>query len=105
NALAPIRLTREFLPSMLKCGSGHIVTIASAAGLVGVAQLTEYCSSKFAVIGFVESLRSELRQCGATSVRTTTVCPYFVRTSMFKGVRGRFQWLLPMLQPDYVARE
>lgn len=46
---------------MLKNNKGHIVTIASAAGTVGVNGLVDYCASKFGAIGFDESLRMELK--------------------------------------------
>ena len=87
---------------MLKRGSGHIVNIASAAGLVGVPRLTDYTASKFAAVGFDEALRLELQRQGANIV-TTIVCPYYIATGMFAGARTRFPWLLPILEPDYVA--
>ncbi|MDX1500504.1 MAG: SDR family NAD(P)-dependent oxidoreductase, partial [Woeseiaceae bacterium] len=103
NALAPIWMVRAFLPGMLERGNGHIVTIASAAGLAGTARLTDYCASKFAAVGFDEALRVELAQQGSDVV-TTIVCPYFVATGMFDGVATRFSWLLPVLDPDRVVR-
>ena len=45
---------------MLKNDKGHIVSIASIAGHLGVAGLSDYCGSKFAAVGFDESLRMEL---------------------------------------------
>lgn len=45
---------------MIKQHSGHIVTVASLAGMTGCDRLVDYCSSKFAAIGFDESLRTEL---------------------------------------------
>ena len=102
NTLALFWTVRAFLPGMLAAGRGHVVTIASAAGLGGTSRLTDYCASKFAAVGFDESLRLELRRLGQP-VRTTVVCPWYVDTGMFQGVRTRFSWLLPILSPDYVA--
>ena len=102
NALALFWTVRGFLPGMIAQGRGHVVTVASAAGLAGTARLTDYCASKFAAVGFDESLRLELQRLGHP-VRTTVVCPYYVDTGMFKGVRTRFPWLLPILAPEYVA--
>ena len=102
NTLALFWTTRAFLPSMIKRDSGRIVTIASAGGLVGTARLTDYCASKFAAVGFDEALRVELAR-GGSAVCTTVVCPYYVTTGMFAGVRTRFPWLLPILTPEYVA--
>lgn len=102
NALAPIHATRAFLPRMIENGRGHVVTIASMAGLAGTAKLVDYCASKHAAVGFDEALRIELRRLGLP-IRTTIVCPYYVDTGMFAGVRTRFGWLLPILDPERVA--
>jgi all-trans-retinol dehydrogenase (NAD+) len=103
NTLALFRTTRCFLPAMIQKGSGHIVTVASAGGLIGVPKMTDYSASKFAAVGFDESLRVELRRLGYTKIRTTIVCPYFISTGMFKGVKTRFPFLLPIMEPDDVA--
>ena len=103
NTLALFWTARAFLPGMLERDRGHLVTIASAAGLAGTSKLTDYCSSKFAAVGFDESLRLELKRQNSKVV-TTVVCPFYTDTGMFKGVRTRFPWLLPILDPGYVAR-
>ncbi|MGC8472537.1 MAG: SDR family oxidoreductase [Acidimicrobiales bacterium] len=102
NALALFWVTKAFLPAMVDAGHGHIVTVASAAGLVGVARQTDYSASKHAAVGFDESLRAELRRI-APRVRTTVVCPYYVDTGMFDGVRTRVPLLLPILRQEEVA--
>ena len=103
NTLALFWMTRAFLPAMIKQGKGHVVTIASAAGLAGVSRLSDYCASKFAAVGFDESLRLECKRLGLP-VRTTVVCPFYIDTGMFRGVKTRFSWLLPILDPGYVTR-
>jgi all-trans-retinol dehydrogenase (NAD+) len=103
NTLALFWTARAFLPGMLERDRGHVVTIASAAGLAGTSKLTDYCSSKFAAVGFDESLRVELKRQGSKVV-TTVVCPFYTDTGMFDGVRTRFPWLLPILEPQYVVR-
>lgn len=100
NALGQYWTTRAFLPGMLARDRGTIVTVASAAGLVGVARQTDYAASKWAAIGFTESLRAELR---GTGVRTLVVAPYYIDTGMFAGVRTRFPLLLPILREADVA--
>ncbi len=95
-------MTKAFLPAMIERNRGHIVTIASAAGLIGVPRLTDYCASKFAAVGLDESLRVELRK-RAPGVRTTVVCPYYIDTGMFDGVKTRFSFLLPILKEEKVA--
>jgi all-trans-retinol dehydrogenase (NAD+) len=102
NTLALFTTTRAFLPGMLERGAGHVVNIASAAGLAGVPRLADYSASKFAVVGFDESLRLELRR-QRSAVVTTIVCPFYIDTGMFRGARTRFPRLLPILAPDDAA--
>jgi short-subunit dehydrogenase len=72
--------TKVFLDSMLANGSGHIVNVASLAASFGVAGLSAYCASKFAMLGFSESLYHEL---AGTGVRVTVVSPIAVKTNFF----------------------
>lgn len=102
NVLALFWSTRAFLPGMLQRDRGHIVTIASAAGLVGTAKMTDYAASKHAAVGFDESLRLELKRQGSRVV-TTVVCPFYINTGMFEGVKTRFPLLLPILDPERVT--
>lgn len=102
NTLAGYWTTRAVLPGMLARNHGVIVTIASAAGLVGVAKQTDYSASKWGAIGFTESLRAELRSFGSR-VRTLVVAPYYINTGMFDGVRTKFPLVLPILEPVKVA--
>lgn len=103
NVLAVYWVTRAFLGGMIERDRGCVVSIASAAGLLGVARQTDYSASKFAVVGFTESLRAELRSL-RSRVNTLTVCPFYIDTGMFDGVRSRFPLLLPILEVDTVAR-
>lgn len=102
NVLALFWTGKAFLPSMIARGSGHVVTIASASGLIGVARLADYAASKWAAIGFDESLRAELRKV-APELKTTVVCPFYIDTGMFRGVKSRFPRLLPVLDENHVA--
>jgi all-trans-retinol dehydrogenase (NAD+) len=102
NVLSLFWTGKAFLPEMIRRNSGHVVTIASASGLIGVARLTDYSASKWAAIGFDESLRAELRKV-APRVMTTVVAPYYINTGMFRGVKSRFPLLLPILEEDDVA--
>lgn len=102
NTLSLFWTAKAFLPAMIERNEGHIVTIASASGLIGVARLADYSASKFAAFGFDESLRMELRRM-KSRVRTTVVCPYYINTGMFAGVRTRSRFLFPILEEDRVA--
>lgn len=101
NVNAVMWCTRAFLPSMVERGSGHLVMVASAAGLLGVPGMAAYSASKHAVIGLAESIRLELRKKGARGVGLTIVCPSFVKTGMFEGVKAPL--LTPWLDPDRLA--
>jgi all-trans-retinol dehydrogenase (NAD+) len=87
NTLALYWTLQAFLPSMKKQDSGRLVTIASAGGLAGSATQTDYAGSKFAAVGFTESLRAELRD-DSSGVSTLTVCPFYINTEMFDGVKS-----------------
>jgi len=93
---------KKILPSMIKRNSGHIVTIASVAGFFGVSGLADYCASKFGAVGFNESLRMELRTLNS-QVKTTCICPFYIDTGMFHGVKSRFSFLLPILSEKYAS--
>lgn len=103
NALAPIWTTRAFLPGMLERRRGHVVNVSSAAAIAATSRLSDYAASKWALAGFDEALRLELARMGSP-VRTTIVCPFYVNTGLFAGVKTRVPWLLPILEPDDVAR-
>lgn len=98
NTLALYWTTQAFLPGMLARDSGRLVTIASAAGLAGSATLTDYAGSKHAAVGFMESLRAELRD-ASSAVTALTVCPFYINTGMFDGVKSGSP-LLKIQDPD-----
>ncbi|KAG8037686.1 hypothetical protein G9C98_005897 [Cotesia typhae] len=102
NILSHYWINKSFMKEMIKENHGHIVTIASVAGLLGTYNCTDYSATKFAAIGYHESLFTELKVHGYHGINTTLVCPYFINTGMFPGVKPR---LLPMLEPEYVANE
>ena len=104
NAIAPILVTRAFLPAMRDAGRGRIVTVASAAGFIGVAGQTDYAASKFAAVGFMESLRAELRK-ERSPITTLTVAPFYIDTGMFDGVTTKVPALLPILSQARVATQ
>jgi short-subunit dehydrogenase len=67
--------------SMLDKKSGHIVNVASVAGSFGLPGIASYCASKFAMLGFSEGLKHELKNSG---VGITVVSPIMVRTNFFE---------------------
>lgn len=76
--------TREFLPHIIKSGDGRVINICSLNGLLGQPGLGPYVTSKFAVRGFSETLRSEMMLAHAP-VQVAAVYPAGVRTAIFDG--------------------
>lgn len=79
NAKGVFLTTRAVLPSMIDRRMGNVVNIASAAGKRGSRTLSHYCASKFAVIGFTQSVALEV---AASGVRVNSVCPGLIATPM-----------------------
>lgn len=102
NVLAHFWTVRAFLPGMIARRRGHIVTVASAAAFGGAPRLPDYTASKGAAFNFDESLRLELKR-HKLPIKTTVVCPWYTNTGMFAGVKSRFGFLLPILDPVKVA--
>ena len=104
NSVGPMLVAREFLPAMIASGSDcRLVNIASSAGLNAIPRMAAYAASKWAAVGFSDSLRLELEQAGHHRVKVTTVCPTYINTGMFDGAKGIL--FTPMLeQRDVVAR-
>lgn len=86
NTRALMHVALCLLPNMMKRGEGHIVNIASAAGMVGIPKMSVYAASKWAVIGWSESLRLELKH-KYPDIVVTTVTPSYIDTGMFEGVK------------------
>jgi short-subunit dehydrogenase len=108
NLHAPIQFTRELLPSMLKTRDAHVLNVASVCGLVGLARVAAYTTTKFGLVGFSESLRHE---CGRMGLGVTALCPGLVDTNLFTSApRGKDlkesklppRWTL--ITPEAVAR-
>ena len=100
NALAPMYVARVMLPDMLRRGVGHICNITSAGGMLGNPRMAVYGASKWAAIGWSDSVRIELQE-QKSPVRVTTVTPYYINTGMFDGVKSP---IIPILKPEYVAK-
>ena len=104
NTLAPMYVAREFLPGMIASSADcRVLNLSSAAGFTPNPRMAVYAASKWAVIGWSDSVRLELKQAGIAHVMVTTVCPYYVNTGMFAGAKSAP--LLPILEPDHVVDE
>ena len=96
NLLAPMRLTRMLLPTMLGRHHGHLVYVSSIAGALGVPMESAYAASKGGLTLFADSLRGELAGSG---VGVTTVLPGAVDTEFFQNRGVPYQRRVPRLIP------
>lgn len=100
NIISHYWTVKAFLPYMMQRNDGHIVTVGSVTGMLGTYGCTDYSATKYACIGFHESLLTELKTHGYCNIQMSLICPYYINTGMFSGVQPR---LFPMLEPQYVA--
>jgi NADP-dependent 3-hydroxy acid dehydrogenase YdfG len=100
NLHGVINGVRAFLPILLAQDAGVIVNTSSVFGLVGMPHQSAYCTSKFAVRGFTDSLRQELR---GTGVRVATVHPGGVKTNIVRNARYHASWETPAMTHDQAA--
>ena len=100
NSTALMHTALCFLNEMMQEDRGHIVNIASAAGMVANPGMSVYVASKWSVIGWSESLRIELERSNS-KVKITTVTPSYISTGMFEGVKTH--WISPVVTPEKAA--
>jgi NAD(P)-dependent dehydrogenase (short-subunit alcohol dehydrogenase family) len=79
NLMGVVNGNAAFVPAMAERGSGHVVNVSSAAGVLANPQLSAYSATKFAVFGLTEALRMELAPRG---VRVTAICPGIINTAI-----------------------
>lgn len=102
NLLAPIQLTRAFLPGMVRAGKGVVVMISSMSGKSPTPYNAIYTATKFGINGFTAALRLELE---GTGVHAGVVCPSFVSESgMWADSGVRAPPLMREVRPEKVAR-
>ena len=101
NTVAPMVVALQFLPDMIARNSGHICNISSAGGLISNPRMSVYAASKWAVIGWSDSVRIELEQM-KSDVKVTTIAPYYIKTGMFDGVKSP---IVPLMKPEWAARQ
>ncbi|MGG7655345.1 SDR family oxidoreductase [Kocuria rosea] len=99
NFFGPLNVTREILPVMRAQRSGHVITITSAAGIIGQEFCAAYAASKFALEGWMESLHYDLAPYG---IGTTIVEPGFFRTELL--VEGASSIWPELSIEDYAER-
>ncbi|MCW2855588.1 MAG: dehydrogenase [Marmoricola sp.] len=85
NVFGVITGTKRALESMLPRRAGHIVNVASMAGVVYAAGAATYVASKHAALGFTETARLEYARSG---VEFTSILPMFVNTDLTAGTKG-----------------
>jgi NAD(P)-dependent dehydrogenase (short-subunit alcohol dehydrogenase family) len=99
NFFGPLNVTRAVLPVMRRQRSGHVITITSAAGIIGQEFCSAYAASKFALEGWMESLQFDVAPFG---IDTTIVEPGFFRTELL--VEGASSIWPELSIEDYAER-
>jgi len=84
NVMGVVHGLKLFLPDMISRGSGHVVNVSSAAGLLAPPLMSTYCATKFAVVGLSDSLRREVSRHG---IGVTCVCPGTTKTPIKDKVK------------------
>ncbi|GMS90331.1 hypothetical protein PENTCL1PPCAC_12506 [Pristionchus entomophagus] len=102
NATACLYTTKNFLAPMIERNHGHIVTVASILGKLGAPGVVDYCASKYAAVGYHDSLAAELYKLKADGIKTTLVMPYLILTGMFDGTENKSR-IISNLEPQYVV--
>ena len=101
NLFGVLHGTRAFLPHLVASGDGHVVNVSSLNGYLAQPGLSAYCTSKFGVRGFTETLRGEMLAAGAP-VLVSVVHPGGVRTNIataaLEDARARGREVTPELQ-------
>lgn len=97
NLIAVLAVTHAFLPDLLARPAAHVVNVASASAVLALPFGTSYAATKWAVLGFSDSLREELRELGHRHVGVTAVCPSYIATGLFDGAKPArlTRWLTP----------
>ena len=98
NFFGGVYCAKAVLPHMLAQKSGHIVFVTSMDGKIGLPPDAPYVSAKFALTGFCEVLRQEVRESG---ISVTNVLPGRVDTVMIEELK--FAWISPKISPESVA--
>ena len=101
NTIAPMVIAQQVLPDMIARNSGHICNIGSAGGMLANPKMSVYAASKWAIVGWSDSVRIELQEM-QSQVKVTTIAPYYIPTGMFDGVRSK---VFPLLKPHNVAEQ
>ncbi|KAJ8377766.1 hypothetical protein AAFF_G00253820 [Aldrovandia affinis] len=105
NVAAHFWTYKAFLPAMVSRNHGHLVCVACHGGLFAMNGLADYCASKFAAVGFAESIALELLVLKKEGVKTTIVCPYLINTTMFGGCQTKWPSFLPVMDQRNAAKQ
>lgn len=101
NVLGVVHCTYALVDDLADRPDAHLVNMSSASGLIPLPWATTYAASKWAVLGFSDSIRRELEATGRRHVRVTAVCPSYVSTGLFEGARPPL--FSRILTPERVA--
>ncbi|HWB64029.1 MAG TPA: SDR family NAD(P)-dependent oxidoreductase [Chitinophagales bacterium] len=101
NLWGVIRMTKAFYPYLIASNEGHVVNISSVFGLAGMANNSAYCTAKFGVRGFTETIRMELM---GTNIGTTVVHPGGIKTNIVNNAPARGNYVTEDIRKKTATR-
>ncbi|KAH8808497.1 hypothetical protein F5884DRAFT_792437 [Xylogone sp. PMI_703] len=106
NTISHWWTVKEFLPAMIKKNHGHVITMASAAAYISVAQMVDYSCTKASALAFHEGLSSELKYIyKADQVKTTVITPMWIKTPLIADLANNPKFKAPIIDVKPVAEE
>ncbi|XP_037800876.1 epidermal retinol dehydrogenase 2-like [Penaeus monodon] len=106
NVFAHFWMLKEWLPTFIAMGRGHVVAMSSIAGLMATSNVVPYCASKYAVKGLMDGLVEEMRYGGRNpNIKFTCVHPFVVDTGLAKKPRIRFPSFNPITTAKSCAEQ
>ncbi|XP_074662465.1 17-beta-hydroxysteroid dehydrogenase 13-like [Tubulanus polymorphus] len=105
NSIALFWTIKAFLPRMIELNRGHVINICSLAAFSGLAYLSDYGSSKFAIRGLHTYLEEEIRLHFKRDIKLSSVFPGFTDTGLVKGMHSRFDRILTTKEVAQVTIE
>ncbi|KAI9856763.1 MAG: hypothetical protein M1813_008800 [Trichoglossum hirsutum] len=105
NLLSHFHTLKTFLPGMIRQNRGTVVTVSSVLSHLGCRNLSDYTSSKSALLALHASLTAELLHAHQKTIKTLLVTPGQLTTPLFAGIKTPAPFLAPVLEPVDVAKE
>ena len=102
NLLGPMYLQKLVFQEMVE-NSGHIINVASLAGITPGSRMSSYTASKFGIRGLTQAVQLDLALLNKKNVKLTCILPHITKTGLFNNVEAKWPLFFPLLEPEWVA--